>query len=84
MIAPWLVSHGFPANANLQADPNGDGVGLLIAYALNLDPNQNLRGSLPRPVTTANQMGLTFYPEAMGLPTRSSAAPTCETGARRA
>ena len=58
---PWLLSNGFAYNSDLQTDPNGDGVNLLMAYALNLDPKQNLRGSMPRPSVTAQQVSLTFY-----------------------
>ena len=60
-VAPWLLSSGLPYDANLQADPNSDGVNHLMAYALNLDPNVNSSASLPRPVSAAGQMSLTFY-----------------------
>jgi autotransporter-associated beta strand protein len=60
-IETWLQTNGLPYNANLQADPNGDGVSLLMAYALNLDPRQNLSATMPRPVLAGNQMSLTFY-----------------------
>lgn len=66
-VAPWLLAHDLPRNADLQTDPNGDGVNLLLAYALNLDPRQNLRGSMPRPVVTANQMSLTFHAGSAGV-----------------
>ena len=38
--APWLVSHGLPYDTDLNQDLNGDGVTLLMAYALGLDPKQ--------------------------------------------
>jgi hypothetical protein len=38
-----------------------------MAYALNLDPNQNLASSLPHPVFTPNQMSLTFYAGSAGV-----------------
>ena len=60
-VTTWLLANGFIADTNLQSDPNGDGVSLLMAYALNLDPNLNLSGSVPKPVIAANQMSLTFY-----------------------
>ena len=66
-IKPWLVSNGFAYNADVTSDPNGDGVSLLMAYALNLDPTINLVGSLPEPVATANQLGLTFYGGSAGV-----------------
>jgi hypothetical protein len=63
----WLLSKGLPANSNLQSDTNGDGVNLLMAYALNLNPNQNLSGSLPQPVFAAGEMSLSFYAGTAGL-----------------
>ncbi|MCX6875265.1 MAG: hypothetical protein NTW21_15875 [Verrucomicrobia bacterium] len=41
--------------------PSPDGVNRLLAYALNLDPNLDLGGSLPRPVLAGNAMSLTFH-----------------------
>jgi BspA type Leucine rich repeat region (6 copies) len=66
-VTTWLVSNGFPPDASLKADINGDGVNLLLAYALNLDPNQNLSGSMPQPVFAANQMKLKFYAGRPGI-----------------
>ena len=65
--ATWLLEKGLPYNADLQTDPNGDGVNLLMAYALNLDPQQNLSGRMPSPVIAGNQMGLTFYAGSAGV-----------------
>ncbi|MCX6879585.1 MAG: leucine-rich repeat domain-containing protein [Verrucomicrobia bacterium] len=45
---PWLLAHGFPYNANVLDDPNHDGVSLLMAYALALDPSLNLAGNRQR------------------------------------
>jgi hypothetical protein len=64
---PWLLRNGFAYNANLQSDPNNDGVSLLMAYALNLDPNRNLAGSMPQVVRAANQMSLIFYAGSAGV-----------------
>jgi len=57
----WLMDNGFPSDANPQDDPNSDGVSLLMAYALNLDPKQNLSGSMSKPALAGSQMSLTFY-----------------------
>ncbi len=59
-VADWLVLNGLPADSNLKSDDNHDGVSLLMAYALNLNPNQNLSRSLPQPVFSPTQMSLTF------------------------
>ncbi|NJR43112.1 MAG: hypothetical protein HC767_11125 [Akkermansiaceae bacterium] len=66
-IKPWLVSQGFAFDANLQDDGNNDGVSLLMAYALNLQPNQNLSGSMPKPVINGNQMNFSFYAGSAGV-----------------
>lgn len=60
-IETWLRANGLPYNANLQADEDGDGVTLLMAYALNLNPNLNLISHMPRPVIAGNQVTLSFY-----------------------
>jgi hypothetical protein len=60
-LTTWLLANGLPADTDLLDDPNGDGVNLLLAYALNLDPKLDLSGSMPRPVFAANQMSLAFY-----------------------
>lgn len=61
----WLVSNAIPGNTNFLSDANGDGVNLLMAYALNMDPNT--RNSLPQPVFGASQMSLSFYAAAAGV-----------------
>jgi hypothetical protein len=66
-IDTWLLANGYPAGSDLQADPNHDGVNLLLAYALNLDPNRNLSGSMPKPVCAAGQMRLTFHAGSAGV-----------------
>ena len=66
-VAKWLLSNDLPYNSNLQDDADGDGVSLLLAYALNLDPKRNLSGSLPRPVATPNHLSLTFYAGSEGV-----------------
>ena len=64
---PWLIDHGFPFDANLQSDPNSDGVSLLMAYALGIDPRQNLSGSMPQPVFGNGWMSLVFYAGSEGI-----------------
>lgn len=61
----WLYSNGVPGKSNFLSDTNGDGVNLLMAYALNMDPNQ--RNSLPQPVFGASQMSLSFYADTPGV-----------------
>jgi len=66
-VATWLLSNNLPYNANLLSGSNVYGVNLLMAYALNLDPKQNLRSSMPKPVIAGNQMSLTFYAGSAGV-----------------
>jgi len=63
----WLFAHGYTYNTDLKSDTNGDGVNLLVAYALNLDPAQNLAGSIPRPVCADSQLSLKFYAGSDGV-----------------
>jgi hypothetical protein len=60
-VKSWLIKANLVYDLDLQTDPNGDGVNLLMAYALNLNPNQNLTGSLPQPVISDHGMHLNFY-----------------------
>lgn len=61
----WLYSKGVPGNSDFLSDPNGDGVNLLMEYALNLNPNS--RNSLQQPVFGTSQMSLSFYAGTPGV-----------------
>ncbi len=58
--APWLVAHGLPYDTDLNQDLNGDGVSVLMAYALDLDPHQQLGSRLPTPVLQGDQLRMPF------------------------
>ncbi|MCU0748038.1 MAG: leucine-rich repeat domain-containing protein [Akkermansiaceae bacterium] len=66
-VAAWLIANSLPANADLNSDDNNDGVNLLMAYALNLDPNLNLSGSLPQPLLENEALSLSYYSGAAGV-----------------
>ncbi len=71
-VGTWLSSLGQRSTADigtvdLSADENGDGVNLLMAYALNLDPEQNLAGRMPQPVVAGNQLSMSYYSGAAGV-----------------
>jgi hypothetical protein len=66
-VVNWLMTHGLPVESDLASDDNHDGVTLLMACALNLDPAQNLSGSLPQPVLASDLMSLTFYSGTAGV-----------------
>ena len=55
------MAHGFPPDADLQSDPNGDGVSLMMAFALGGDPNEGLRHRLPTTSVDADAIRLTYY-----------------------
>ncbi|MCK4565314.1 MAG: leucine-rich repeat domain-containing protein [Verrucomicrobia bacterium] len=63
----WLLKHGFDYGTSLDQDMNGDGVTLLTAYALNLDPSTDLSGSLPGAEVAADAMGMTYYAASPGI-----------------
>jgi hypothetical protein len=63
-IEAWRIKHFGIAEdtgdaANL-ADPNGDKIVNLIAYAFGLDPHQNAAGLLPQPVVVGNGVVIGF------------------------
>jgi len=60
-VASWLLFKGLPSNAVLTSIPNGDGVPLLLAYALNLDPTQNQSRNIPKPFVSGSNLSLTYY-----------------------
>lgn len=56
----WLVSHDLPYDRDLSMDLNGSGTALLLAYALDLDPNENPGASVPRAVIDGGFLSLTY------------------------
>lgn len=75
-IGDWLTSHSLPTDSDLTSDANHDGVSLLMAYALNLNPAQNLSASLPQVSVSGGQMSLTFYAGAAGVTYEVVASPS--------
>jgi hypothetical protein len=65
--APWLEGRGLRPDTSLHQDLNGDGVSLLMAYALDLDPRNNLGGSLPKPVVDRKTLSMEFYAASPGI-----------------
>jgi hypothetical protein len=60
-LKTWLIDNQFPYNTDLKNDHNDDGVSLLMAYALKLDPHNNLSGSMPKPVFFEFHIDLSFF-----------------------
>ncbi len=59
--APWLVMHSIPHDTDLSTDLNGDGVNLLMAYALGLDPRRVLVSDLPKATVNGNKLEMSFF-----------------------
>jgi hypothetical protein len=67
----WLLTNGFPHDSNLSSDMNGDGVSLLMAYALNLNPRDNLASSMPQPGYGGGMLSITYYSATAGITYRA-------------
>ncbi len=57
----WLLSKGLAYHTDIESDLNQDGVDLLMAYALDLNPYQNLSGSLPSPQVVAGNLTISYF-----------------------
>ena len=66
-IKLWLLENDFPFDMNVTTDMNGDGVSLLMAYALNLNPRSNLASGMPLPELDGTFLALTFYAASPGI-----------------
>jgi hypothetical protein len=66
-IVDWLASYGYAYDTNLLSDPNNDGVPLLMAYALNLDPKSNLSSAMPKATLSEGVLSMTFYGGRQGI-----------------
>jgi hypothetical protein len=75
----WLAGYNLPTDSALNLDSNGDGVSLLMAYALDLDPTENLSAAVPKPVLSATQMSLSYHSAADGVTYRVEVSPDLKT-----
>ena len=66
-IVDWLASYGYAYDTNLLSDPNNDGVPLLMAYSLNLDPKSNLSSAMPNSTLSEGVLSMTFYGGRQGV-----------------
>lgn len=60
-FAAWLLESNLSYDANINQDLNGDGVSLLIAYALDLNPNKHLSEHLPTAELNSTTLSLKYY-----------------------
>lgn len=58
---PWLLANGLPLDSDALADANGDGVPLLLSYALDLDPRMQAGDQMPEAEITGEQMRMVFF-----------------------
>jgi hypothetical protein len=65
--AAWLLEHGMGYDTDLHTDPDGDGVSLFLAWALDLDPTRPQCSQMPSPVLGGYSLILTFYAARPGL-----------------
>ncbi len=63
----WFLGNGFPLDTDSDQDTNGDGVSLLMAYALNLNPNDHLTNQLPTVVLDSEKMSLSYFATSDGI-----------------
>jgi hypothetical protein len=56
----WKVIHGIPTTASNNSDSDGDGIPLLLEYALNLDPNVFNSTGLPTGGISNGYLTLTY------------------------
>ncbi|MGJ8652089.1 MAG: leucine-rich repeat protein [Opitutaceae bacterium] len=67
IASPWLLEHGLAYDTDVHQDLNNDGVSLLMAYALNLDPNQNLAAKMPAISLGNGTTSLVYYGNNEGI-----------------
>ena len=69
-----MLTHGLDYNAPIHQDLNDDGVSLLMAYALDLDPNRNLTASVPNTILDVSKFTMEFYGASAGITYRVEAS----------
>ncbi|MGJ8653111.1 MAG: leucine-rich repeat domain-containing protein [Opitutaceae bacterium] len=65
--ASWLVTANVAHDTALDQDHNGDGVSLLMSYALNLSPNNHPVSELPQAELTVDTLQMEFYGSTPGI-----------------
>ncbi len=65
--ASWLINYGKNHDSDLSQDDNGDGINLLTAYALDLNPHKHLAGNMPRPIVSDLDLQINFYATSAGI-----------------
>ena len=63
----WLSSNSLSPTSDPNDDSDGDGVSLLMAYALNLNPHANLSRATPQPVYIPGKASITYWSGAAGI-----------------
>ena len=66
-VGSWLISHSLDLSLDITSDSNGDGISLLMEYALNLTPTANNASNVPAPTLNGSQLEFEFYALADGV-----------------
>lgn len=77
--ALWLLDYDLAYNADLSDDESGDGVNLLMNYALDLNPFADQSAQLPVPVIGTSTMEMTYYAGSDGVTYRVEVSPDLTT-----
>ena len=75
----WLRHYGLPLDTPMTADLNGDGVSLLMAYALALDPHQQLSRDFLVPRRDDGNLRVSYHAAAEGVVYRVETSRDLET-----
>ena len=70
----WLLEFNHSYDTNLNQDLNGDGVSLLMAYGLDLNPNERLTDSLPKAELDSTTLSMKYYAGSAGVTYRVEAS----------
>ncbi len=65
--AAWLLANQLALGTDLNQDLNNDGYPLLMSYALDLDPHQNLASVMPHTTMTDQSLSLQFSSTSPGI-----------------
>lgn len=70
-FAAWLLKANMAYDTNINQDLNGDGVMLLMAYALGLNPNDRLTNQIPEAEVGSTTLELKYYGGSAGVTYRA-------------
>jgi hypothetical protein len=60
-LVDWLIDHGLPHDADLEGGTATQGANLLLAYALDIDPNRTQPEKLPRAEWDGQRLSMEYF-----------------------